>query len=91
MLRANPGCRGGVTDKYGSYERMASLDDGPSRMTGLAEQVRLMWVQQNPARTLHKDAPEPAEGDDSEWAERRVSVSVERRPSKSFRACLCKG
>jgi hypothetical protein len=56
------------------YEPMASLDDGLNRVTELAERVRLMWVQHDPARSSLKDAPDPAEGDDGEWAEFRVSA-----------------
>src|SRR5271156_1272141 len=54
------------------YEPMASLDDGLNRLTDLAERVRLMWVQHDPARTSLKDAPDPDEDDDGEWAELRV-------------------
>lgn len=61
-----------------SYASMASLDDGLNRVTELAEQVRLMWVQHDPARTSLKDAPDPANGDDSEWAELRVSAQANR-------------
>jgi hypothetical protein len=71
------------------YEPKASLDAGLNRVNEIAEHVRLMWVQHDPARTSLKDVPDPDE-DDTEWAELRVNVSVERRPSKSFRACLCK-
>ena len=60
------------------YEPMASLDDGLNRVTELAEQVRVMWVQHDPARTSLKDAPEPAEGDDGEWAELRASAPANR-------------
>jgi hypothetical protein len=63
--------------------------DGVDRMTELSEQIRLMWVQHDPAKTSLKDAPDPAD-DETEWAEFRVSASVERHPSVSFRACLCK-
>jgi hypothetical protein len=51
-----------------------------NRVTELVERVRLMWLQHDPARTLLKDAPDPAEGDNPEWAEFRVSASVERYP-----------
>jgi hypothetical protein len=47
-------------------------------MTELAEQVRVMWVQHDPARTSLKDAPDPAETDDSEWAELRVNAQAIR-------------
>lgn len=57
-----------------SYEPMASLDDGLNRVTELAEQVRVMWVQHDPARTSLKDAPDPDEDDDSEWGELRVNA-----------------
>jgi len=57
---------------------MVSLDDGLHRVTQLAEQVRVMWVQHDPARTSLKDAPDPAEDDDSEWAELRVSAQANR-------------
>ena len=61
-----------------SYESMASLDDGLFRLGDLAEQVRLMWVRHDPARTSLKDAPDPAHDDDSEWAELRASAQANR-------------
>jgi hypothetical protein len=57
---------------------MTALDDGLFRLDDLAERVRLMWVQHNPARTSLKDAPDPADDDDSEWAELRVSSQANR-------------
>lgn len=60
----------------GSYEPKASLDDGLFRMGEVAEQVRVMWVQHDPARAFLKDAPDPAEDDDTEWAEFRVSAQA---------------
>ena len=38
----------------------------------------MMWVQQDPARSSIKDAPDPADDDDTEWAEIRVSVWANR-------------
>jgi hypothetical protein len=61
----------------GIYEPMVSLDDGLNRVTDLAEQVRVMWIQRDPARTSLKDAPDPDE-DDTEWAELRVSAQAIR-------------
>ena len=61
-----------------SYESMASLNHGLRRQTQLAETVRMMWVQQDPARSSIKDAPDPADDDDTEWAEIRVSVWANR-------------
>jgi hypothetical protein len=60
------------------YEPMAALDDGLFRLDDLAERVRLMWVQHDPARTSLKDAPDPADDDDREWAELRVSSGANR-------------
>ena len=60
------------------YEPMAALDDGLFRLDDLAERVRLMWIQHDPARTSLKDAPDPADDDDSEWAELRVSSHANR-------------
>jgi hypothetical protein len=60
------------------YEPMAALDDGLFRLDDLTERVRLMWVQHDPARTSLKDAPGPADYDDSEWAELRVSSHANR-------------
>lgn len=60
------------------YELVAALDDGLFRLDDLAEQIRLMWVQHDPARMSLKDAPDPAEGDDTEWAELRVSAQASR-------------
>ncbi len=60
------------------YEPMASLDDGLNRMTELAERVRLMRVQHDPARASLNDAPDPDEDDDGEWAELRVSAQANR-------------
>jgi hypothetical protein len=57
---------------------VAALDDGMFRTDELAEQVRLMWVQHDPARTSLKDAPDPAEDDDTEWAELRASSQAIR-------------
>jgi hypothetical protein len=67
--------------------RWLPLDDGPFRLNDLAERVRLMDTQHGPAGTSLKDASDPDEDDDSEWAELRVNASVERHPSESFRAC----
>lgn len=61
-----------------SYEAMASLGDGLNRVTALAEQVRVMWVQQDPARSSLRDPPDPAEDNDTEWAEFRVSAQANR-------------
>jgi hypothetical protein len=60
------------------YEPMAALDDGLLRLDDLAERVRLMWVQHDPPRTSLKDAPDPADDDNSEWAELRVSSGANR-------------
>jgi hypothetical protein len=60
----------------GSYEPKALLDDCLFRMGELAEQVRVMWVQHDPARAFLNDAPDPAEDDDTEWAEFRVSAQT---------------
>jgi hypothetical protein len=49
-----------------NYEQRSSLDKALFRLNELAEQVRVMWVQHDPARTSLKDAPDPAEDDDSE-------------------------
>ncbi len=59
-------------------EAKASLDDGLDRVTELAEQVRVMWVRHDPARAFLKDAPDPDEDDDTEWAELRVSAQSSR-------------
>ena len=60
----------------GSYEPMASLDYGLRRQSELAEKVRMMWVQQDPARSTLTDPPDPADDDDTEWAEFRVSAQT---------------
>jgi hypothetical protein len=39
---------------------------------------RRMWVQRDPARTSLKDAPDPAEDNNGEWAELRVSAEPNR-------------
>ena len=62
----------------GSYEQMASLDHGLKRQSELAEKVRMMWVQQDPARLSLKDVPDPSDDDDTEWAEFRVSAQANR-------------
>lgn len=62
----------------GAYEPAATLDAGLFRLDMLAEQVRLMVVQHDPARTSLKDAPDPDEDDDSEWAELRASSQAIR-------------
>jgi len=64
-----------ITD---SYEPMASLDDGLRRQSELAEKVRMMWVQQDPARSFLNDAPDPSDDDHTEWAEFRVSAQANR-------------
>jgi hypothetical protein len=60
-----------------NYDPTAPLDAGLNRVTELAEQVRVMWVQHDPTRTSLKDAPDPAE-DDTEWAELRVNAQAIR-------------
>jgi hypothetical protein len=60
------------------YEPMDSLDAGLNRVSELGEQVRVMWVQHDPARTSLKDVPDPTEGDNAEWAEFRVSGPAHR-------------
>ena len=59
-----------------SYEPMASLGDALDRVTALAERVRVMWVQQDPARSTLTDPPDPADDDGTEWAEFRVSFQA---------------
>ena len=61
-----------------SYEPMASLNHGLRRQSELAEKVRVMWVQQNPARSSLTDVPDPSDDDDTEWAEFRVSAQANR-------------
>ncbi len=61
-----------------NYEPMASLNHGLRRQTQLGEAVRMMWVQQDPARSSLTDAPDPADGEDTEWAEFRVSTQANR-------------
>jgi hypothetical protein len=56
------------------YEPMVSLDDGLNRVTKLAEHVRVMWVQHDPAIASLKEAPDPADDNDGEWAELRAST-----------------
>jgi hypothetical protein len=58
------------------YEPMTSLADGLNRVTDLAEEVRQMWVRHGPALSSWKDAPDPAEDDETEWAEFRVSAQA---------------
>ena len=70
---------------------MVSSDDGLNRVTEVAKHVRGMRVQHDPARNSLKYAPDPDDDDDSEWAELRVSASVERHPAESFRVYPCKG
>ena len=63
----------------GVYEPMHTLDTGLFRLAELAElaeQVRVMWVQHDPRRNSLKEAPDPAENDDSERAELRVSAQA---------------
>jgi len=60
------------------YDPVAALDDGLFRLDDLAEQVRLMRVQHDPAQESLKDAPHPAQDDDTEWAELRVSAQANR-------------
>ena len=62
----------------GVYEPMYTLDTGLFRLTELVELVRVMWVQHDPRRGSLKEAPDPAENDDSEWAELRVSAQANR-------------
>lgn len=57
----------------GCYEAMPTLGVGLSRLDELVERVRMMWKQHDPARASLKDAPEPTNDDDPEWAELRVS------------------
>jgi hypothetical protein len=68
-----------VWDPIGArYEPKDTLDAGLFRLDELAERVRLMVVQHDPARTSLKDAPDPAEDDDTEWAELRASSQAIR-------------
>jgi hypothetical protein len=60
----------------GTYEPQSSLDDGLLRVGELAEQVRQMWVRHDPTLSSLKDAPDPAEDDETEWAEFRVSAQA---------------
>lgn len=62
----------------GRYEPMASLGDGLDGVTALAKQVRVIWAQQDPARSSLREPPYPAEGDETEWAEYRVSFQAIR-------------
>jgi hypothetical protein len=62
----------------GSYEPMASLDHGLRRQSELAEKVPIMWIQKDPARSSLKDATDPTEDDNAEWAEFRVSAQANR-------------
>jgi hypothetical protein len=48
------------------------------RLNEFVEQVRVMWVQRDPARAALNEAPNPAEGDDGEWAELRVNAQANR-------------
>ena len=57
-----------------AYEPAATLDNGLTRMMGLAEQLRLMWVQRDPARFFLSDTPAPVADENTEWAEVRVSA-----------------
>ena len=60
----------------GVYEPMDTLDAGLFRLAELVEQVRVMWVQHDPRRESLKEAPDPVENGDSEWAELRVSAQA---------------
>jgi hypothetical protein len=62
----------------GVYEPMDTLDTGFFRLAELVELVRVMWVQHDPRRESLNEAPDPAENDDSEWAELRVSAQANR-------------
>jgi hypothetical protein len=59
-------------------EPTAALGDGLDRVTDIAEQVRVMWVQQDPARSSLNNPPDPADGDVTEWAEFRVNFQANR-------------
>ena len=61
-----------------NYEPIASLNHGLRRQTKLAEAVRMMWVQRDPALSSLNDAPESVADDNTEWAEFRVSVWAKR-------------
>jgi hypothetical protein len=60
----------------GVYKPMDTLDHGLFRLAELVEQVRVMWVQHDPRRESLKEAPDPVENGDSEWAELRVSAQA---------------
>jgi hypothetical protein len=62
----------------GVYEPMDTLDTGLFRLADLVEQVRVMWAQHDPRREALKEAPDPAENGESEWAELRVSAQANR-------------
>jgi hypothetical protein len=57
---------------------MASLGAGLFRLDVLAELMWLMWLHNDPAQASLKDAPHPAEDDDTEWAELRVNAQADR-------------
>ncbi len=60
------------------YEPMEMFSDGLFRLDELAELVWLMWLNNDSAQASLKDAPDPAENDDTEWAELRVTVQPNR-------------
>lgn len=60
------------------YEVVADLPEGLARVGELADAVRLMWVQRDPAVARLADAPDAAQDDAGEWAEFRVSAQANR-------------
>ena len=61
-----------------SYEPHSLLTDGLDRVPALATQIQVKWVQQDPARSSLRDPPDPADGNDIEWREFRVSFQANR-------------
>ena len=59
-----------------SYEPQSSLDGGLFRVGELAEQVRQIWVRHDPVLSWLRDVPDPAEDDETEWAEFRVGAQA---------------
>jgi hypothetical protein len=60
----------------GVYQPMDPLDTGLFRLAQFVEQVRVMWVQHDPRREARREAPDPPENGESEWAELRVSAQA---------------
>ena len=62
----------------GSYQSVASIEDGMRRVDQLAGLVYQMWLQRHQKESALADAPDPDSTDTAEWAEFRITATTYR-------------